>query len=581
MALVQNPFNHDAPPADTPLVNVLVDGVWHNMPKGLNVVEAVERAGGFLPHYCYHPKLSVVGNCRMCLFEMGMPKTDAERKPILNDCGLPVDHLWIPKPAIGCATQITEGMGIRTQSPLAVECRQGVMEFLLINHPLDCPICDQAGECKLQEYSVEYGHAGSRFVEEKVHKPKRVDIGERIVLDDERCIMCSRCVRFAGEIAQDDCLGFSDHGSHTTLTIHPDKPFNSDYSLNTVDICPVGALTSKDFRFKMRVWFLRETKSICTTCSTGCNVIVGSRESTVYRLTPRENEDVNSHWMCDQGRLGFHYLHDERRLLQPTARVGGSAFKTSWNDVIGQIGDRLKHFRNEQVAILASARMTNEELFLVRELRAALGGDSVLCDIVPRPVPGDNFLKSPDANPNTQGAELMGLSMGGKDIARMAEAIEGGKVKAMLVFHEDAVAAGIPEAALRKLDLLIVQTLLPSPATGLAHFVLPGAAFAEKRGSMVNFQGRLQRLNKAVPHPGQAMDDFEVLLKIRLAGTGGNGIHSVEDVFKAMSEKIPAFANLSLSKIGDLGIGGIGQNRVPEGWGALRLASPAPAATPA
>ena len=179
------------------------------------------------------------------------------------------------------------------------------MEFLLINHPLDCPICDQAGECKLQEYSVDYGQSASRFVEPKVHKPKPVDLGPRIVLDDERCILCSRCIRFTNDIAGDDALGIVDRGSYNTLTAYPGKAFDNNYTLNTVDICPVGALTSKDFRFQMRVWFLKETKSVCTSCATGCNIIIGSREEKIYRYEPRENDAVNSCWMCDYGRLEF------------------------------------------------------------------------------------------------------------------------------------------------------------------------------------------------------------------------------------------------------------------------------------
>ena len=268
-------------------------------------------------------------------------------------------------------------MAIRTDSPLVDECRKGVMEFLLINHPLDCPICDQAGECKLQEYSVQYGNDHSRFVEEKVKKPKRVDIGERIVLDDERCIMCSRCIRFAKETVHDDVLGFTERGSHTTLAVHPGQRFDNNYSLNTVDICPVGALTSKDFRFQMRVWFLKETKSICTGCATGCNTIVGSREDKVYRQTPRENEAVNSEWMCDQGRLGFHYIHSEKRLTEPVARRGSETTSNAWSEIIPQAAARLKEFAPDQIGIVASGRLTNEEAFLLAEIRRVLGGETV------------------------------------------------------------------------------------------------------------------------------------------------------------------------------------------------------------
>ena len=550
---MNNPFNHDHPPADTPLVNVQVDGVWMQFPKGLNAVEVARRVGKFIPHYCYHPKLSIAGNCRMCLIETGGPKMDASRAPVLAADGKPEIN-WIPRPAIGCATNVSEGMAIRTASPLIEECRKGVMEFLLINHPLDCPICDQAGECKLQEYSVQYGNDHSRFVEEKVKKPKRVDIGERIVLDDERCIMCSRCVRFAKEAIHDDVLGFTERGSHTTLAVHPGQRFDSNYSLNTVDICPVGALTSKDFRFQMRVWFLKETKSICTGCATGCNTLVGSRENNVYRLTPRENEAVNSEWMCDQGRLGFHYIHSEKRLTEPVARRGAEITSKAWSEIIPQAAARLKEFAPEQIGIVASGRLTNEEAYLLAEIRRVLGGELVMTDLVPRVGEADGILRSADLNPNTNGVALMGLSNQGRSLADLRRSIDAGQIRALLVFHEDpATDAGWPVETLQKLDVLVVQTLLQSATTDQADFILPGASFAEKRGSMINGKGRLQRLNRAIPSPGHALDDWQILLRLKEALGGGNGLHTIEEVFKAMAALAPAFAGLTLSRIGDLG----------------------------
>ncbi len=551
---MKNPFNHDTPPADTPLVNVQVDGVWRQFPKGLNAVEVARRVGKFIPHYCYHPKLSIVGNCRMCLIEIGSPKMDAERKPVMGPDNHPEIN-WIPRPQIGCATQISEGMALRTESPLVDECRKGVMEFLLINHPLDCPICDQAGECKLQEYSVQYGTAGSRFVEEKVKKPKRVDIGANIVLDDERCIMCSRCIRFSKETVDDDVLGFTQRGSHTTLAVHPGKRLDNNYSLNTVDICPVGALTSKDFRFQMRVWFLKETKSVCTGCATGCNTLVGSREQTVYRLTPRENEAVNSLWMCDQGRLGFHYIHGPDRLKQPLVRLGQERVLTPWAEIIPQLAARLREFQPGQIAIIASGRLTNEEAYLLREVRQALGGEAVLTDLVPRAGEADGILRSADLNPNSHGVALFGLSRQGKALEEIRQGIEAGRIQALLVLHEDLVKnAGWPEATLEKLKLLATQTLLKSATTERADFILPGASFAEKRGSLINDAGRLQRLNQAISVQGMAMDDWQILLQLKAALGGGNGLHTIEEVFKAMAEATPAFAGLSLSRIGDLGI---------------------------
>jgi NADH-quinone oxidoreductase subunit G len=550
---VKNPFNHDVTPADAPLLNVQVDGVWMQFPKGLNAVEAARRAAKFIPHYCYHPKLSISGNCRMCLIELGMPKLDAARKPVLAADGKP-EISWMPRPQIGCATLVAEGMGIRTASPLVDECRKGVMEFLLINHPLDCPICDQAGECKLQEYSVQYGNEGSRFTDDKVKKPKRVDIGERIVLDDERCIMCSRCIRFSKEAVDDDVLGFIDRGSHTTLAVHPGKRLDNNYSLNTVDICPVGALTSKDFRFQMRVWFLKETKSICTGCATGCNTIIGSRENIVHRQTPRENEAVNSQWMCDQGRLGFHYIHQPGRLTEPVAKVGHGKLPVPWTEIIPRLAAELRELQPSQIAIVASGRMTNEEAFLLGEIRMLLGGGNVLCDIVPRFGEADGILRSADLNPNTNGLELFGISNQGQHLAHIRFGIETGRIQALLVLHENLLGeAGWPLSTVQNVRLLAVQSILASPTTDLAEYVLPGASFAEKRGSMINGAGRLQRLNKAIAVPGQAMDDWQILVQLKAALAGGNGIHTIEDVFKAMAAASPAFAGLSLSKIGDLG----------------------------
>ena len=551
--LVKNAYDHDIPVPGTPLVNVQLNGKWIQVPKGMNVVEVARQHDHFLPHYCYHPKLSIPGNCRMCLFEMGLQKLDKERKVIIGADGQPEIN-WMGKPQIGCATTVSEGMGIRTDSPMAEECRKGVMEFLLINHPLDCPICDQAGECKLQEFSYDYGQAGSRFVEEKVTKPKRVDIGERIVLDDERCIMCSRCIRFAKEMVHDDVLGFTERGSHTTLTVHTGKRFDNNYSLNTVDICPVGALTSKDFRFKMRVWFLKETKSICTGCATGCNIVIGSRENLIHRYTPRVNEEVNSHWMCDQGRLGFHYAHDAARLVHPQARVGGQQFPGSWSDLVAQAGAKLKGYAAEQIAIIASGTLTNEDLFLLSSLRHALGGEGVRSDVIPHYGHADGILRSADLDPNSAGARLLGLSHDGGRLREIAQGIDRGQIKALLIAHEDIVGAGVPAALLDQLDLIIYVGILPNQTSARAHFLFPGATPMEKRGSMINIQGRLQRLNKAVACPGTAREDWEIFRDLKAAVGGGNGIHSIEEVFKAMAQAHPEFAPWSLSKIGDNGV---------------------------
>ncbi len=546
----------DSNGSDVPMVDVQIDGVWHKVPKGTRMIEAIRMAredGTTVPHYCYHPKLSSPGNCRMCLVEMGMPpRLRPGEEPELDKDG----HAkigWMPRPAIACANTVAPGMGIRTESTLAQECRKGVMEFLLINHPLDCPICDQAGECSLQEFSVEHGNGESRFLEQKVKKPKNVDIGPRIRLDDERCILCSRCVRFSKEVADDDVLGFVDRGSYNVLTTHPGKELANNYSLNTVDICPVGALTSNDFRFQMRVWFLKETKSIDVNCGTGCNVTIHSREGKVQRITPRENNEVNSSWMPDSHRLNFHYLDSEARLTQPLIKDDNSNHRpVDWPEAVRRASDGLLRYKGGKLAIVASGRMTNEELFLVNRLAESL--EPAFVDIVPRSGESDGYLVSADRNPNTNGAKsILKIKKPGNSLGKIKDGISDGSIKALLVFGEDLVEAGFTNAQLKKLKLLVTSGLLANPTADKAHVVLPSAGFAEKRGSMINVTGRLQRLNKAVEPPGEAMDDWEILRELIQSVSGSNGIYVIEDVFKEMAEKVKIFKGLSLGKIGDLG----------------------------
>jgi NADH-quinone oxidoreductase subunit G len=530
-----------------PMINIQIDGVWKQFPKGTRLIEACMQGGSFVPHYCYHPALSSPGNCRMCLIEMGTPKMGPDRTPEIGPDGFPV-IAWSPRPAISCALDISEGMGVRTKSPLVEECRKGVMEFLLINHPLDCPICDKAGECRLQEFSVEYGNDSSRFEDNKVKKPKQVDIGERIILDDERCILCSRCIRFMKEVAKDDVLGFVDRGSHTTLTVHPGKRLDSNYSLNTVDLCPVGALTSKDFRFKMRVWFLKETKTIDTSCGFGTNIVISSRENVIHRINPRENMAVNTYWMPDSHRLNFTYIHREDRLKAPV--IKGSSLR--WKEAIAETAATLKA-AGSSTAIIASGRQTNEELFLTKRLAKTLGTD--LLDIRPRPQKGDGFLVSNDGNPNTRGAQLLGVASAtpGSKIVEIAAGIAAGRITSLVVIGENPLHAGLTEADLGKLASLIVIDILPNSATKFASAILPGSASSEKRGSMVNVTGRIQRLNRALKAPGEARDDWEILSDL-LKALGTESASSIEDLFKQMAAATPALAGLNLGKIGDLGV---------------------------
>jgi NADH-quinone oxidoreductase subunit G len=534
--------------APVQMVSVQIDGVWRQFPKGTRVIEACKQAGKFVPHYCYHPKLTSPGNCRMCLIELGTPKMTPDRKPVLGADGKP-DIGWIPRPQISCAQDVSEGMGIRTDSPMVQECRKGVMEFLLINHPLDCPICDQAGECKLQEFSVEYGNASSRFLERKVKKPKSVELGPRVTLDAERCVLCTRCIRFMKEVANDDVLGIVDRGSFNSIACHPDRLLDHNYSLNTVDICPVGALTSTDFRFKMRVWFLRETSTIDVNCGTGSNITIGSRENVIYRITPRDNDAVNGPWMPDSHRLNFKFVSDPRRLVQPQIRPQPGDEQPGWTQVINVAAESLKKHTGK-VAVLASGRSTNEELFLVRRLADALKAKAM--DILPRTGEADGLLIAADRNPNTTGAKLLGVATG--KLGEIAAGIRDGSITALLAIGEDATKAGLTDDDLAKLDAIVSLDILPNPTTSKARVVLPASAWCEKRGSMINLKNRIQRLNKAVLPPGSARDDWEILRDLILAISGSNGLHSIEDVFKAMASATPAFAGLTLSRIGDLGV---------------------------
>ena len=556
--------------APVQMVNVQVDGVWRQFPKGTRVIEACKQAGKSIPHYCYHPKLTSPGNCRMCLIEMGTPKMTPDRKPVLGADGKP-EIGWIPRPQISCAQDVSEGMGIRTDSPMVQECRKGVMEFLLINHPLDCPICDQAGECKLQEFSVEHGNASSRFLERKVKKPKAVELGPRVTLDAERCILCTRCIRFMQEVAHDDVLGIVDRGSFNSIACHPDRILDHNYSLNTVDICPVGALTSTDFRFKMRVWFLRETSTIDVNCGTGSNITIGARENVIYRITPRDNDAVNGPWLPDSHRLNFKFVGDPSRLTEPVSRAFSVAAAPSpqnvsaapspqwhpatvasqpqWTQAINLAAEALRK-NSGKVAILASGRATNEELFLVSRLASALKASVV--DILPRTGEPDGMLIAADRNPNTTGAKLLGVATG--KLSDIASGIRSGSITALLVLGEDATNAGLTADDLAKLDALVAMDILPNATTDKAHFVLPSSAWCEKRGSMINLKNRIQRLNKAVTAPGSARDDWEILRDLIFAVCGSNGLHSIEDVFKAMASATPTLAGLTLSRIGDLGV---------------------------
>jgi NADH-quinone oxidoreductase subunit G len=557
MSAVTTTENKPAAPA-IDKIKVKVDGRELDVPRLMadwsgkltptTMIQACELAKVDVPHYCWHPKLPVAGNCRMCLVEFGTPALGPDRKPVLNADGTP-KIAKSPRPAIACATPISPGMEIYTTTPGVKQMREGVLESLLINHPLDCPICDQAGECKLQEYSVDYGQSASRFVEAKVHKPKAVDLGPRIMLDAERCVLCTRCIRFTRDIAGDDKLGIINRGSYNTISAYPGTAFDNNYTLNTVDICPVGALTSKDFRFQMRVWFLKETKSLCTSCGTGCSALVSSREEKIYRYTPRENDAVNGSWMCDAGRLNYKWIQRADRLTEVLVR----GQKSTWIVALNEISEKLKKAPLGSVAIVASARQTNEELWLISKLKTKLGAMS---DAVARVGEADKLLVSADKNPNTNGARLTRVCFTevGTNLPKIAADIQSGKVMTLLVFGEDVTQHGISAELLAKLETLVVSDLLPNATTKLAHYLLPGAAHAEKRGSFTNTKGRVQKFMKAVEAPGEARAEWEFLHYLVYNVTGKNGFVTIEGLFNEMARDISAFDGLTWAALGDTGV---------------------------
>lgn len=541
--------------AEKGMVNVQIDGHWIQVPRGTRMIEAAKMAEKEIPHYCYHPKLSSPGNCRMCLVQMGMPPRPAPgEEPKYGDDGYQ-EIGWMPRPVIACANTVAENMGIRTTGELVEKTREGVMEFLLINHPLDCPICDQAGECKLQEFSVEHGRGESRFKEDKIKKPKNVDIGKNIRLDDERCIMCSRCIRFMDEVAEEPVLGFSQRGTHTSVTVHPGYRLDNNYSLNTADICPVGALTSNDFRFQMRVWFLKETKSIDVNCGTGANTIIWTRGNEIFRVTPRQNDEVNSAWMPDSHRLAFNQLQTDDRLTSPMVKKGRKHEETSWLEATAKAAEVLARQQPGEVAVIASGRLSNEEIFLASKISGALGTE--LLSIVPRMKESDGKLISADRNPNTTGASLIwGTDDPGAKLDAIRAGISSGKIKALLCLGEDLLEeADFKKEDLKKLDDLVVSHTHANPTASLARVVLPSVGFAEKRATYVNVTGRLQRTNQAVIAPGEVRDDWESLAALLAKLDPEYEVPaSMDGVLRAISTETKAFAGQTFGSIGDLGV---------------------------
>lgn len=446
---------------------IKIDGKEITVEPGTTVIEAARRLGSDIPHFCYHPKLSISGNCRMCLVEVEK----------------------MPKPQISCNLVATDGMVVHTQSENAKKWRKNVLEFILVNHPIDCPVCDQAGECKLQNYYLSESVKGSQFEEEKVHKPKRVPLGPQVVLDDERCIMCSRCIRFCDEITKTSELGFIQRGDHVELRPFPGKQLDNAYSINTVDICPVGALTSEDFRFKKRVWFLKSANSICTGCSTGCNIKLQSDNGIAYRYLPRENDAVNECWLCDEGRLSYKEINSQNRILSALRKRDGHFDILTSSQVVDEIANALKKIGFKQALLVGSAQASNENNFALRKFAEKLAPEAQLVyskRVVENPS-ADDFLIKVDKNPNTYGLVHLGFSE-----------VKTVKAPEVVILLGEISKQDHEKIFVERPELVITLATHQSLSTEIADYVLPITMFAEEDGSFTNFQGRVQKFEKAI-----------------------------------------------------------------------------------
>jgi NADH-quinone oxidoreductase subunit G len=520
---------------------VTIDGKAIEVEAGTNLIEAARRLGIEVPHYCYHPGLSIAGQCRLCM----------------------VDIEKAPRPTIACNTQAADGMVVHTDSERVRETRRSIMEFHLINHPLDCPVCDQAGECWLQIYYMKHGLYDPRMVDEKVHKPKAVPLGPHVMLDAERCILCSRCVRFCDEVTGTGELGIFNRGDHSEIGLFPGRDLENNYSANVVDICPVGALTDRDFRFQVRVWYLDATKSICTGCARGCNVDVHvnrrrphhAQGRRVARLKPRFNADVNAWWLCDVGRYHFDFVDAPTRLTAPGQRSAAGAFEVNWEDAVSAVADVLRRHHGEQVGVLASAQMANEDLIALRRLLEARAIRQVAFDVPPAaPAEGDDFLLRADRTPNRRGADLIGL---GGDAAGVLAAARAGRLKCLWVFGHDLLASGWPAAevtaALGRVETLIFTGSNANATSERAQFVLPSAAWVERDGTFTSFEGRVQRFRAALEPLGQALPAWDVLGRV-LAALGGTAAGSrAEHWFRDLARAVEAFAGMTYQSLGDHG----------------------------
>jgi NADH-quinone oxidoreductase subunit G len=518
-------------PAPPKTVKFTLDGREIEVPAGTTVIQAAAQVGIEIPHFCWHPDLPVDGNCRMCLVEIEK----------------------MPKLQIACNTVATDGMVVHSTSPKALQAHRTTLEFLLVNHPIDCPVCDQAGECYLQDQYMEHGlHDSKVEPEEKVKKRKVVDLGP-IMLDAERCVLCTRCLRFEAQVTGTNMLEFRNRGDHTQIASFEDRPITHNYAGNLADVCPVGALLSHDFRFKMRVWFLESTDSVCPGCSTGCNIFVDHRDGEVHRLRPRRNVEVNRSWMCDVGRTEYREIEMANRVTGARRRDGETWVEVGVDEALDRVAARLRE-AGAAAAFVATPQATNEDLYAFRLLAEKVGGalDFRVGDPQQKVrVREDKILLRADRNPNTQGC--LDLGMGRTSITEILRGCSSGAVKTLVLQGPELLSLPDAEAALAKVPFIAVMAGVESLVLQRAHLVLPAAMWAEVDGTFTNYQRRVQRIRRAVPPPGSARPLWELAAGLLQRLDAPLSAATAREVFALAARGVKDYGELSYQTLGPTG----------------------------
>lgn len=558
---------------------IFIDGKKIETKAGKTIIEAAYENGMQVPHFCWHPELSVAGNCRMCLVEVGSPKRSADGSVELDENNNPVIS-YIPKLQIACGTPVSDGMYVNVNNAKVIEAQEAVMEFLLINHPLDCPICDEAGECKLQDYAFNHSNGESRFVEIKNHKDKRQKWGPNVMYDAERCISCSRCIRYAQEVAKQDVLSFVQRGDHVTIKVADGEEFDNPYSMNVIEICPVGALTSPDFRFKSRVWDMSFNDSISFADSTGSNTKLGVRNNEILRVQPRTNMYVNKYWLSDDARLNYYEFVNQNRITEPMIRIDGKLEKVEWQDAIQETAIQINKFKPSEIFFLSSAKATNEDNFAFQKFaRQVVKSNNIdFFSHIDKSFE-DNFLGVADRSPNSHGAaEILGSSQSSNyKVNELAGAISSGKIKCLIVMEEDFKHHEHIIEHLDKLELLVVMYYNHNAVTNKAHIVLAASTYAEIEGTYTNKDKRVQHFTPAIvtkenmrfmglkmsrldkfgsfndrwtQHEARnCKQSWKIIQAIANAMNASWSYKRSEDIFEEISSKLMGFKNMNYDKL--------------------------------